>query len=319
MTPQRARALSMGGLLGTVLVVALAALLVSFGGALRIAPPTGPAPTQRPVPPGVERIIGAGDIADCGNGWDEWTARLVESYAGTVLALGDNAYETGSVADYRDCYAPSWGAFRDRTRPVPGNHDYGTRGAAGYFDYFGPSVTTDGDPWYAYDLGSWRLYALDANCPAENACDAAAELAWLVRDLAANPRQCVLAYWHQPRFSSGRHGSHPSLDPIWRALAAAGADVVLNGHDHIYERFAALDADGQPAPTGMREFVVGTGGKDLYEIHAVKAGSEVRNASTFGVLVVDLRDGSYDWRFVPAEVPADEASNFTDAGTTRCH
>lgn len=318
MTPERGRALSVGVLLFTVGVVVVAALLSGLGLKPRVDVPGGTvlgAPTARPELPGAARVIAAGDMADCTVDWDEATARLVESYAGTVLALGDNAYENGSAADYRDCYAPSWGVFRDRTWPVPGNHDYQTPGAAGYLGYFGDAVAPDGHTWYAFDIGTWRIYALDANCAALHVCDATAQLAWLGADLAANPRTCVLAAWHQPRFSSGRHGDDPSQDPLWRLLTAAGADVVLNGHDHMYERFAPLDADGRPSATGMREFVVGTGGRGLYEIHDIQPGSQVRDATTHGVLVLDLRDGRYDWTLEPAEGSA----GFTDSGADACH
>ncbi len=277
--------------------------------------PSDPGRSPQAEASGASRIIAAGDIAVCGSQADEYTARLVEGLAGTVLALGDNAYEQGSESDYRDCYDPSWGAFRDRTRPVPGNHDWATPGAAGYIGYFGPAVAPGGNTWYAWDVGSWRLYALDADCPEARVCDSDAQLAWLAADLAANPRACVLAYWHQPRFSSGRHGSQASLDPYWRLLVGGGADVVLNGHDHLYERFAQLDADGVPVANGLREFVVGTGGGPLYAFRDIVAGSEVRDASTFGVLTMDLRVGSYGWRFVP--VP--DGSGFTDSGSTDCH
>ena len=306
------------------IVLVAAAMLLLFvpwalsGFSIPAAPPplpAGPAPSPQPELPGTARVIAAGDIAVCGSDWDEWTARTVETLAGTVLALGDDAYKHGSSADYRDCYDPSWGAFRARTRPVPGNHDWETAGAAGYLGYFGPDVAPDGRTWYAYDLGSWRLYALDADCPVEGVCDADAQLAWLSADLAANPRTCVLAYWHQPRFSSGRHGDNPAVQPMWQLLADAGADVVLNGHDHLYERFAQLDAAGQPSAAGMREFVVGTGGGGLYEFHTIKVGSEVRDAATFGVLALDLHDASYDWRFIPVE----GTTGFTDTGSTACH
>jgi hypothetical protein len=281
--------------------------------------PPGPVASAQPEPVGAHRVIAAGDIARCDNGWDEWTARTVESLAGTVLALGDLAYPHGSATDFATCYDPSWGRFRDRTRPVPGNHEYDTSGASGYQDYFGPGVTTDGDPWYAFDLGSWRLYALDANCLVADVCDAEAQLDWLREDLSRHAEGCALAYWHQPRFSSGRHGDEPRVDPLWRAVADGGVDVVLAGHDHAYERFATLDADGQPSEAGIRSFVVGTGGGSLTGVRDIKPGSEVRD-SRFGVLTLELGEGSYDWRFVPVEAPAGPPDSATaDSGTGTCH
>lgn len=271
--------------------------------------------TPIPEPVGAEVIIAAGDIATCDTNHDEGTARVVEGIEGTVLALGDNAYETGSPTEYRDCYGPTWGRFKDRTRPVPGNHEYETPEAAGYFGYFGAAVGTAAQPWYAYDLGAWRLYALDSECSVDDRCDAAAELAWIQSDLASNPRQCVLAYWHQPRFSSGRHGDNVEMQSLWAELATAGADVVLQGHDHLYERFAPIDGLGDIAPaTGIRSWVLGTGGGEVYEFHDIRAGSEVRDAGAFGVLVMTLRADSYDWRFASSE-----EGSFFDSGTGQCH
>lgn len=296
---------------GSLAIVLLAAIaLVSLAIVWQVTRPASLPPyvplTPSPEPIGAEVVIAAGDIARCDSVHDEGTARVVEGIAGTVLAIGDNAYESGSPIEYRDCYDPTWGRFLDRTRPVPGNHEYGTNGAAGYFGYFGPSVGTPAQPWYAYDLGAWRLYALDSQCLLTDDCDGQAETAWLRADLAANPRECVLAYWHHPRFSSGRHGDTPEVGPIWATLASAGGDVVLQGHDHLYERFAPID--------GIRSFVLGTGGADHYEFHVIKSGSEVRDAEAFGVLVVTLRDGSYDWRF-----QASEGNTFVDSGSADCH
>jgi alkaline phosphatase len=305
-----------GALILLVIIVAAVAVLWIRSNDRRAPPlPEGPPPSLQPEPTDAHRIIAAGDIARCDNGWDEWTGRTVEGLAGTVLALGDLAYQHGSDSDFRDCYDPSWGRFRDRTWPVPGNHEYETAGAQGYLDYFGERVTTNGEPWYAFDVGAWRLYALDANCPIADVCDAQAELAWLRADLAAHANRCSLAYWHQPRFSSGRHGDEPRVDMLWRAVAEGGVDIVLAGHDHLYERFAPLDADGQPSDVGMRSFVVGTGGGELTGVRDIKPGSDYREPSRFGVLMFDLRDEAYDWRFVPSastEEPVD-----TGSGTCR--
>ena len=304
-----------------VLAVVLAALLSGIipprpGSA---APPGSPrsfGPVGASGPgSGAQTLIAAGDAARCDGTIDEATAAEIETIPGMVAALGDNAYENGSPQDYAQCYDPSWGQFKDRTRPVPGNHEYQTPGAAGYFGYFGSSVGSLEHSWYAWDLGSWRLYALDANCGQIGGCGPGSpELTWLTDDLAANPAHCVLAYWHQPRFSSGLHGNNPALDDIWRALSAAGADIVLNGHDHLYERFAQLDANGAPVPAGgTREFVVGTGGGNAYEFQAIRPGSEVRIAETFGVLRLTLDSGTYDWSFLPIN-----GGTHTDSGTDNC-
>ncbi len=266
--------------------------------------------------PGAAMLIAAGDISECDSNADEATARVVEGLPGTVAALGDLAYDSGSSSDFERCYAPTWGRFRNRTRPVPGNHEYLNSAATGYFGYFGASAGQLGASWYAYDLGAWRIYALDSNCAQAGGCgDGSQQLEWLRQDLAQQPRACVLAYWHHPRFSSGRHGSSVAVQPIWQLLSASGTDVVLASHDHLYERFEPLDAAGQPDPErGIRSFVVGTGGKDLYTFRDILPGSEARDRDTYGVLAVTLRDGGYDWRFLSIE-----GQSYTDQGSGECH
>ncbi|HEY6015076.1 MAG TPA: phosphodiester glycosidase family protein, partial [Candidatus Limnocylindrales bacterium] len=209
-------------------------------------PSPTPSPAPTPTPTGSEAVlVGAGDIASCGLTADTATAKLVAGIAGTVFAAGDEAYESGSAAEFKNCYAPTWGPFLDRTYPVPGNHEYVTSGAAGYFNYFGARAGAAGAGWYAYDLGTWRIYALNSNC-AVVGCDAgSAQETWLRDDLAANPRACVLAYWHHPRFSSGQHGNDSEVAALWNDLYAAGADVIVNGHDHDYERFAPQAPSGK--------------------------------------------------------------------------
>jgi hypothetical protein len=229
-------------------------------------------------------LIAAGDIAACDREQDSATARLVEGIRGTVVTLGDNAYEDGSAQDYERCYAPTWGAFYERTRPVPGNHEYRSRDAGPYFDYFGPAAGTPGEGWHAFDLGGWRIYALNSNCSFVGRCDAGSpQLEWLTADLAREPRRCTLAYWHHPLFSSGSHGESPWMRPIWQALYDAGADVVLSGHDHLYERFARQDPSGARDPQkGIRQFTVGTGGESLYRFGSPEANSEARDQDSFG-------------------------------------
>lgn len=269
------------------------------------------APTLTPTPvsqasDGEGILVGAGDIATCDRDADERTAALLDDIPGTVFALGDNAYVDGSYSEYLNCYEPSWGRHKSRTKPIPGNHEYNTSGAAGYFQYF------DNIPsYYAYDVGSWRIYALNSEIDVSLS---SAQVAWLVEDLAANPRQCVLAYWHKPRWSSGtNNGSDPSLQPLWQIMYDAGVELVITGHEHNYERFAEMDAAGAEVSEGLREIVVGTGGAGLYDFGTPLAASEVRDSSTFGVLKLTLHSTGYDWEFVPVR-----GSTFSDSGSDTC-
>jgi hypothetical protein len=258
-------------------------------------------------------LVGAGDIATCGLAGDSRTARLLDGIAGRVFSAGDAAYPSGSRAQFRDCYGPTWGRWRLRTSPVPGNHEYRTTGAAGYFGYFGARAGERGRGWYAYNLGTWRIYSLNANCSQVGCGPGSAQVRWLEADLAAHPRACVAAVWHQPLFSSGQHGGTAAVRTLWQVLDAAGADIVLNGHDHDYERFAPQDADGRPDPDGMVEFVVGTGGAGLRPFATIAANSVVRDHSAHGVLKLTLGPGGYDFAFVP--VPG---SSFRDTGSRAC-
>ena len=262
-------------------------------------------------------VVAAGDIAACYDGGDEATARRVTSIGGTVLTLGDNAYRYGTSGAFANCYDPSWGRFKDRTRPSLGNHDYYSEGAEGYFGYFSEAAGEPGKGYYSFDLGAWHVVALNSNCELVGGCGAgSAQLRWLEGDLERHRTAYTLAYWHHPLFSSGRvHGNTPGVKPLWASLHAAGADVVLSGHEHNYERFAPQDASGEADPeSGIREFVVGTGGRSHYEITDPIANSEVRNDDTYGVLKLTLRPNGYDWRFVPVE-----GERFTDSGSSRCH
>jgi len=234
-----------------------------------------------------------------------------------VATLGDNVYESGSASEYANCYNPSWGRHKGRTHPAPGNHEYNTSGASGYYGYFGAAA---GDPtkgYYSYTLGAWHVVVLNSNCGAIGGCQkGSAQEQWLRQDLAAHPTACTLAYWHHPRFSSGaEHGSDAEMKPIWQALYDLGADVVLSGHEHNYERFAPQDPNGtRDDARGIREFVVGTGGKSHYGFAAILPTSEVHNSTTFGVLQLTLHPTSYDWRFVP-----EAGKSFTDAESDACH
>jgi len=253
---------------------------------------------------------------------------LVGGGFAAVLDLGDNQYECGSLTAYNQAYDPTWGRVKSITYPAPGNHEYLTSAsnstgcnaananAAGYFNYFGAVAGTPGQGWYSFDIGTWHLISLNSQCSAVGGCGTSSpQYAWLQADLAAHSNYCTLAYWHVPLFSSGGRAAANSRS-WWQLLYNANADVVLTGHDHIYERFAPQDANGNlDLARGLREFIVGTGGGNHTAITSVAANSEVRDSTTFGVLKLTLHPTSYDWQFVPA------AGNgtFTDSGSSACH
>jgi len=280
------------------------------------APSASPSATPSASPAADPVLVGAGDIAACGTDGDEATARLLDDLPGTVFTAGDNAYDRGSAADFRDCYDPTWGRHKDRTWPSAGNHDWETRNLAGYRDYFGAAAGPDGVSWYAKDLGTWRVIVLDSDCSKVGGCGAdSPQGRWLADELATHPATCTLAIWHHPRFSSGdEHGNDKAVAPFWRALYDAGADVILNGHDHDYERFAPQDPNAkEDRARGIREFVVGTGGAELRGFDPPEPNSELRAAVTFGVLSLTLHPSSYDWQFHPT------GTDFSDRGSTPCH
>jgi hypothetical protein len=262
-------------------------------------------------------LIAAGDIANCNRSEDESTAKLLDGITGTILTLGDNAYPDGTLKEFNQCYEPNWGRYKERTYPAAGNHEYHTTGAAGYFTYFGPAAspldtncTSDCKGYYSFDLGSWHIIALNSEI---NHKAGSAQEQWLRNDLAEHQNVCTLAYWHKPRFSSGKHGDNPSFQPFWQALYDYGADIVLNGHEHSYERFALQNPTGEAdSSRGIREFVVGTGGAGLYNFPSPEGNSQVRNA-TWGVLKLTLHPTSYDWEFVPVA-----GQTFTDKGSAGC-
>jgi hypothetical protein len=233
-----------------------------------------------------------------------------------VLPLGDIQYEDGTYSDYLASYDLSWGTYRSITRPAIGNHEYLTSGADGYFRYFGQSAGDPAKGYYSYDVGAWHVVALNSNCSKVGGCSAGSpQQQWLKADLAAHPSECTLAYWHHPRFSSGEHGDHTSMTTMWQTLYDDGAELVLSGHDHDYERFAPMNASGQLDVTrGLRQFVVGTGGKNHYGITALRANSEVANTTTYGALFLTLRDHGYDWEFRP-----ESSGAFSDSGRSSCH
>jgi calcineurin-like phosphoesterase family protein len=290
--------------------------------------PSTPASTSSPAADPV--IAAAGDIAcdpdrssfNNGRGTStacrqaDTAALLAKGGYAAILALGDLQYEAPTLDDFQRSYGLSWGKFKAITYPVPGNHEYGARVARGYYQYFGSRAGDPSKGYYSFDIGAWHLVALNANCGAVGGCGSSSPQGkWLRDDLAAHDNRCTLAYWHQPRFSSGLHGDIDATDGFWRVLYAAGADVILVGHDHDYERFAPQTPDGDPdRARGIREFVVGTGGRSTYPFGFARSNSEVRKTGVFGVLALTLRAGSYDWRFVPVA-----GQTFADSGSTSCH
>ena len=262
-------------------------------------------------------LVGAGDIADCRDlSGAEATAKLLENIPGTVMAVGDLAYPDGTAENFT-CYDRTWGHAKMRTRPAPGNHEFHSSGASPYFQYFGAAAGDAKKGYYSYDAGTWHVIVLNSECADIGGCAAGSgEERWLRADLSAHPASCTLAYWHKPLFSSGgAHGNDLEVTPLWQALYDAGADVIVNGHDHDYERFAPQNPEGQAdTQHGLREFVVGTGGKNLRPFGPTKDNSEVRNNEAFGVLKLTLLPHSYEWLFI-----SQQGRSFTDSGTTTCH
>ncbi|UTY57740.1 metallophosphoesterase [Massilia sp. erpn] len=290
-----------------------------------------PAAAQTPAP---IIVYTAGDIADCRYSRPQYsgaarTAAVVEAgiardaaagLRSAVLSLGDHTYPIGLEAEFRDCYAPTWGRFKDITHPTPGNHEYYGGSADGYYGYFGAAAGPRGRGYYSFDLGGWHLVSLNSHMHGE---EQRAQMLWLKDDLERHPRRCTLAYWHAPMYSSGGHSASLHMQEAWRLLQAAGAELVLSGHDHDYERFAPLDADGRPdAQQGMRQFVIGTGGAFLTPFRWPHAHSEVRANRQWGVLKLALKEDGYDWEFLPADKgvhdPAAQPPDEPDSGSARC-
>lgn len=307
-------------------IVMIAALSLAAGCASLTGRPVSPASGLQASTGTAITIFAAGDTADCrkvnpANIGAAHTAALIASSFDAdpntiVLTLGDNTYPVGKLAEFTDCYAPTWGKFKARTLPAPGNHEYYTAGAPGYFGYFGTQAGPGQRGYFSRDVGGWHIVSLNSNLkpPASDA-----QLAWLAEDLAALRKRhatgCLLAFWHHPLYSSGGHGNNLHMRPVWEALLAAHADVVLSAHDHDYERFAPLDGNGRlDVHAGIRSFVVGTGGAKLTPFTATKLHSEVQDNSTHGVLKMVLHPAGYDWAFLPVDgaVPR-------DAGNGQCH
>jgi hypothetical protein len=271
----------------------------------------------KPVSNTTSVLVGAGDIADCRELRGAIaTAKLLDTMSGTIFAVGDLADPDGTEQEFRNCYGPTWGRFKARTRPAPGNHEYHIPGAKPYFEYWGDVAGRAGQGYYSYEVDTWHIVVLNSQCSEIGGCNAGSpQDQWLRRDLAAHPAACTLAYWHHPLFTSGRHGNDADLKPIWQALYQANADVVVNGHDHDYERFAPQDPDGRADPhRGIREFVAGTGGRHTRAFNDPVPNSEIRRTGIFGVLKFTLHPTSYEWQFIPVA-----GKSFSDSGTGVCH
>ena len=297
----------------TVVVVGAiaSAMLLAFMAAVLTAVPSGGKPRT-------VTLLGAGDIAGCDFKPDRKTARLLGKMPGTVFTLGDSAYPEGTRAQFRNCYDPTWGKYKKRTRPSVGNHDYDTSsGAKPYFDHFGWRAGKPTRGYYSYDLGTWHIVALNSNCEEVGGCDwNSTQGRWLTRDLANHRARCTLAYFHHPLYASGSNYDSPEVKPFWHILYNQHADVILSGHAHRYERFARITPSGERSSArGIRQFIVGTGGApggtqhgpDEPRVQAKKIGAP-------GVLKLKLGSGFYHWKFVPVG-----GRNYTDSGRARCH
>lgn len=283
------------------------------------SPTPSPSPTLEPSPtPEVGVVLaGAGDIVMCDYLEDSMaTARLLESIPGTIFTAGDNSNDGGFAEQYEQCYQSTWGQFKDRIRPAPGNHDYAYTGGEPYLQYFGEAAGTDGTGYYSYELGSWHVIALNSNCGLVGGCGFGSPMeSWLLADLAAHPAVCTLAYWHHPRFNSGLHGSQEFMTPIWQDLYMAGVEFVVNGHNHHYERFAPQSPEGTlDINNGIRQFIAGTGGAPLYPLAAVPiANSEIQIDTAHGIIKFTLYSDRYEWQFISVD------NVILDSGIDYCH
>jgi acid phosphatase type 7 len=314
-----ARAVLVSSLL---IVVGAVNALAQEQAAKRAASPKAASKAAKERSPDTFTLVGAGDIVGCSDlSGAEATAKLIDAIPGTVFAAGDLAYQRGTLEEFQKCYGPTWGRFKARTRPTPGNHEYNGATATGYFRYWDGSAGDPGKGYYSYDLGAWHIIVLNTNCDSTQlggCAEGSPEETWLKEDLAAHPSDCTLAYGHHALFSSGlfpKHAEHPELRAFWQDLYDAHADLVLAGHEHSYERFAPQNPQGNPDPElGIREIVVGTGGRSHTPLGYAKPNSEVRDDKTYGVLKLTLSPGKYRWEFLP--VPG---KTFHDSGEGVCH
>jgi acid phosphatase type 7 len=263
-------------------------------------------------------LVGAGDIAGCYYTADSKTAALLANIPGTVYTLGDNVYPEGTAKQFRNCYDPTWGKYKRRTKPTPGNHEYHTEDAKPYFNYFGARAGRPSQGYYSYDRGSWHIVALNSNCSEVGGCGLRSPQGrWLREDLATNPARCTLAYFHHPLYTSAFGAPSPEVSPFWKILYRRDADVILSGHAHRYERHAPQTPGGvRNRENGIRQFVVGTGGNDGGDDSnpATAPNLQVLKTKTPGVLKLNLGAGTYHWKFVPIA-----GRTFTDSGDDECH
>lgn len=278
-----------------------------------------PPPTVEPSPTiesGVV-LVGAGDIAVCDIPEPSLaTARLLENIPGTIFSAGDSSNDHGLPEQYDLCFQPAWGSFKERIRPAAGNHDYVYTGGEPYHTYYGPAAGPVGSGYYSYELGSWHIIVLNSNCDWIGGCEAGSAMhSWLLNDLASHPTHCSLAYWHHALYSSGLHGPIDTVKPFWETLYSAGAELVINGHDHHYERFTPQTPHGTADPDfGIRQFIVGTGGAPLYPLEAPPINnSEITIDTAHGVLKLTLYPDHYDWQFIGVN------NQVLDSGTSPCH
>ncbi len=265
-------------------------------------------------------LVGAGDIAGCDSVGDEITAKLVvgvltQNPGANVFTLGDNVYPNGTSQEFSDCYNPSWGSFKARTHPVPGNHDYNTPNATGYYEYYGAKAGDPSKGYYSYNFGAWHIVVVNSNCAAIGGCETgSSQEKWLQNDLKTSPSKCQILMWHHPRFSSGPHGNADFMQDIWKAAIENDVELVLNGHDHTYERFVPMNAAGEPDVNGTTQIVVGSGGISHYAFVGQKPNRASANADTYGVLKFELAASSYKFEFLH-----EPGKTFTDAGVGTCH
>ena len=293
--------------------------------------------------PGTSQVlIGAGDIGECDKVHSGNTAAVIDTIVGTVFTLGDNAYPNGQLTDFTrtdgpGCWANTWGRFKKRIHPTPGNHEYALRDStgAGYFGYFGIAAGQGPIGNYSYDLGGWHIIVLNSAFLESQALgrflSIDRQLAWLSADLAAHPATCTLAMWHHPHFSSGpthADGLHPDetgpTKPFWDTLYAHGAELILSGHEHNYERFAPQTPDGTADLTnGIRQFVAGTGGGGYDTLATTPTANSEVSTTEHGLLKLTLTPGAYQWQFIPTSGPLGETNpstfTFTDSGSGSCH
>jgi hypothetical protein len=275
--------------------------------------PTSVPPTNTPVPSGNDPIVLAtGDSRTGCNSGATATANLLSRYAAsTLLLFNGDATDTGSYSEFTNCFNTTFGKYKAQIRPEPGNHEYGTSGASGYFTYYGTQAKPQGQSYYSFNIGTWHIVALNSEIDISGT---SAQVAWLKSDLAAHPTQCTLAYWHEPRWSSGNHGNNTFVSSLWQTLYDNNVDVVFNGHDHDYERFAPQNpSGGADSARGIREFVIGTAGAPPYAFSTIRANSEVRDTGHYGLVQFTLHPSSYDWKWVGG------TGSFADAGSTACH